>query len=190
MFFSWKTCNVSEKMLVYNWRISYTQELSPSLGWPVRWTCPDVCYMYIYVYIDCQAEALEGCLWDEWHPKLPWLQFNWRSETISIPMYILKVKAKWGFLLDWRDVHRMNDIPNYLGCNLISCNSIKKRSTNSKLSWLQLRKRSNFHSKFGGHLDPQLIKRKEGQMKKGVLIPHPKALECWNLRLGNFLVLS
>jgi hypothetical protein len=39
-----------------------------------------------------------------------------------------------------------------------------------KLPWLQLRKRSKFHSKFGGHLDPQLIKRKEGQMKKGVSI--------------------
>jgi hypothetical protein len=59
----------------------------------------------------------------------------------------------------------MNDIPNYLDCN-----SIKKRNINSKLPWLQLRKRSKFHSKFGGHLDPQLIKRKEGQMKKGVFI--------------------
>jgi hypothetical protein len=65
MFFSWKTCNVSEKMLVYNWRISYTQELSPSLGWPIKWARPDVCCMYIYVYIDCQAEALEGRPWDE-----------------------------------------------------------------------------------------------------------------------------
>jgi hypothetical protein len=35
---------------------------------------------------------------------------------------------------------------------------------------LQLRKRSKSHSKFGGHLDPQPIKRKEGQMKKGVFI--------------------
>jgi hypothetical protein len=67
-------------------------------------------------------------------------------------------------------VHGMNHIPNYLGCNLISCNSIKKRYTNSKLPWLQLRKRSKFHSRFGGYLDPQLIKRKEGQMIKVVFI--------------------
>lgn len=83
-------------------------------------------------------------------------------------MYILTVKPKWGILWDRRDVRGMNDIPNYLGCNLISCNSIKKRNTNSKLPCLQLRKRSKFHSKFGGHLDPQLIKRKEGQMIKAV----------------------
>lgn len=144
------------------------QELSTSLGWPIKGTCPDVCCMYIYVCIDCHAEALEGCPWDEWHPKLPSLQCNWRSETSSIPMYILTVKPKWGILWDWRDVHGMNHIPNYLGCNLISCNSIKKRYTNSKLPWLQLRKRSKFHSRFGGYLDPQLIKRKEGQMKKAV----------------------
>ncbi len=160
-----------QKMLVYNWRISYTQELSPSLGWPITWTCPDLCCTYIYVYINCQAEALVGgCLRDEWHPKLPWLQFNWRSVTSSIPMYILTVKPKSGILWDWRDVHGMNVIPNYLGCNSSSCNSIKKRNTNSKLPWLQLRKRSKFHAKFVGHLDPQLIKRKEGQMKKGVFI--------------------
>jgi hypothetical protein len=47
-------------------------------------------------------------------------------------------------------LRKETQIPNYLSCNY--------------------EKEANSMPKFVGHLDPQLIKRKEGQMKKGVFI--------------------
>jgi hypothetical protein len=54
MFFSWKTCNVSEKMLVCNWRISlYTRNITKS--WLAYQMDLSRCMLYVYLCIYWQS---------------------------------------------------------------------------------------------------------------------------------------